>query len=250
MFHTGAFYQSVDPAGVLTTINAVADQSLFTSGIDLRVPAALNNLAAEAALTAATGPLQGQVQSPTLRNLANQDVLPVVAAATFSAYDQLQYHADNPIALAAAESLNFAIAATGGAAAVNYGLVWLSDGPVKPTTGKIFSIRATSSVTLAAGVWVNGALTFGSTLPAGTYQVVGMYAQGAHLVAARLLFVGGTFRPGVPANADLNHNHFAQFRNGYAGVFGSFDINQPPSVDCLGVTDTAQTFVLDLIKTA
>lgn len=248
--HLGAFYQSVDPAGALTQIDAVPDQAIFTSGIDLRVPKGMANLLGEAALSAATGPLFGQVQSPTLRDLVNQDVSPIVAAVKFSTYDSYQWHGDNPRALTEAESLNFAINATGGAAAANYGLVWLGDGAVKPQQGKIFTVRATAGITLSAGAWVNGSLTFQDTLPSGTYQVVGMYAEGPNLVAARLVFIGGSFRPGVPANSSLAQNIAPHFRNGAVGVFGQFDVNQPPTLDALGVTDTSQVVLLDLIKTA
>ena len=102
---------------------------------------------------------------------------------------------------------------------------------------------------MSAGSWVNTALTFNSTLPSGTYQVVGMRAEGANLVAARLVFVGGQFRPGVAAASAANLALFNRFRNGQIGVFGAFDVNQPPTLDCLGVTDTSQEVVLDLIKT-
>lgn len=250
MFHLGAFYQNVDPGASLKQINAVPDQAVFTSGVDMRVPTGMANLLAEAALSAATAPLYGQVQSPTLRDLANQDIDPVADAIVWSEVGTMQYHGQSPRDLTEAESLNLAIYATGGAAAHNYGLVWIGDGAFKPTTGKIFSVRATASATLAAGSWVNAALTFNSTLPSGTYQVVGLRAQGANLIAARLVFVGGRFRPGVPADPALDTNYAPEFRMGRSGVFGEFDVNQPPTVDCLGETDTAQVFVLDLIKTA
>lgn len=249
MMHLAAFYKSVDPAAALTLISAVPDQSVFTSGNDVRVPTALPNLLGEAALSAATTPLYAQVQSPSLRDLANQDVQPIALAAVFAQSDQWQWHGDNPRALVAAESVNFAINATGGAAAANYGLIWLGDGAPKAQTGKMFSIRATGAATLVAGTWVNTALTFNSTLPAGTYDVVGMRAQGTNLVAARLSFVGGQFRPGVPGEVTNNTSWWRAARYGNLGVFGSFDINQPPTADCLGATDTVQNFILDLIKT-
>lgn len=249
MMHLAGFYSSVNPAGVLTQLAAIPDQSLYVTGNEIRVPSGLANLLAEAALSANTGPIQGQVQSPTLRSLANQDVLPIQVAAKFASQLGAQIHMDNPRGLTVAEPVNFAINATGGAAAANYGLVLLGDGAVKPTTGAIISVLATAGITLSAGNWVNGPLAFNSVLPAGTYQVVGMYAYGANLVAARLVFPGGTFRPGVFANSAVADNFFPGFRNGYAGVFGEFDTNQPPTLDALGATDTAQTLVLDLIKT-
>lgn len=248
MFHLAAFYESVDPGAALTKISAVADQAVRTDADDLIVPTGVSNLIGEAALTAATGPGYGQVQSPSLRQLANQDVLPIVAGVVFGGNPSVQSHFNNPRPLKANESLNFAIEATGGAAASCYGLVWLSDGALQPVQGNIFTVRATGAATLAAGSWVNTSLTFDSTLPAGTYNIVGFRAVGTNLVAARLSLVGGAFRPGIPAVNAVGDREFRFGRFGDMGSFGTFDVNQPPTVDCLGITDTSQVFVLDLIK--
>lgn len=248
MFHLAAYYASVNSAGALAQLNAIAEQALAVNNNNIVVPSAVANLLAEAALSAQTSPLSAQVQSPTLRQLVNQDVGPVVSTLKFSAYYQLQWHGDNPRALSASEQLSFFLSATGGAAAGNYGLVWLGDGAIKPTSGKIFTVRCTAAAALAAGAWVNSVLTFPSILPAGTYQIVGMRAEGANLVAARLSFVGGGFRPGVPAENGPTTQFFPDFRDGAMGVFGQFDQTQPPTVDCLGATDTTQVIYLDLIK--
>lgn len=248
MFHLAAFYKSVDPSDALTLISAVADQAVRTNGNDLVVPNAIANLLAEAALSAATTPSIAQVQSPSLRQLANQDVLPVLTSAKFGGNPPVQGHWQSPRALKGAESLNFAINATGGAAAANYGLVWLGDGPLSRTTGNMFSVHATGAATLSAGEWVNTALTFDETLPSGTYNVVGMRAQGANLVAARLNLVGQGYRPGVPAVNATGDQDYLPLRMGSGGSFGVFDVNQPPTIDCIGATDTAQSIILDLIK--
>ena len=248
MFHLAAYYASAITTGGLTKIAAVADQALRTDGNDLVVPAGVSNLVGEAALSAATTVVQGQVSSPSLRQLANQDVLPIVAGVVFGSNPAVQAHFNLPRALKANESLNFAVDDTDAAAAAKYGLVWLADGALPQVTGNVFSVRATGAATLAAGSWVNTALTFDSTLPAGTYNVVGMRAVGTNLVAARLSFVGGAFRPGVPAVNAAGDREFRYARYGAMGSFGIFDVNQPPTMDCLGVTDTTQVVELDLIK--
>jgi hypothetical protein len=183
-----------------------------------------------------------------LRAIANLDVEPVVAAAVFGSPPEQMVHPDSPIPVVENESLNFAVNSNPAAAADHYGLVWLSDGPLAAVKGSIYTVRATGTCALSAGKWINGNLTFSQTLPAGTYQVVGMRARGTNLVAARLVFVGGLYRPGVGAvNAlgDLDP-YFARYGN--MGIFGQFDNTTPPTVDCLGITDVAQTFELDLIK--
>lgn len=248
MQHLAAFYESLDPAGALTKIAAVADQAIRTDGDDIVVPGDLSNLVMEAALSAATGPQYAEVQSPSLRQLANQDVQPIIGSLVFGADPAVQAHFGNPRPLKGNESVNFLVNATGGAAAGNYGLIVLSNGAVQPITGNIFSVRASAAAHLVAGTWVNSALTFDETLPAGTYNVVGMRAEGAHLVAARLVFVGSGYRPGVPAVNTTADKDFRYGRFGQMGSLGVFDVNQPPTVDCLGVTDTSQNILLDLIK--
>jgi len=248
MMHLGAFYQSVNPGGVLTNINAVPDQAIFTSGHDLRVPTDVPNIIWEAALTAAAGPVLGQIQSPSLRELANRDIEPIEPAAVFSNLAKLQYHGDSPIALMPYESMNFAILATGGVASECYGLVALADGPVKPVSGNIFTVRASAAAALTLGAWVNAPVTFESTLPAGVYQVVGFRASSTNLVAARLVFIGQAYRPGVTGCVSSAVTGMLNHRYGALGVFGQFDVNQPPTVDFLGVTDVAQEVVFDLIK--
>jgi hypothetical protein len=247
--HLAAWGASVNSAGALTNISAIADQAIFTSGNDIRVPTDLSKIVWEAAVSNQTGPTQGQVTSPSLRDLANLDIEPIVSGLVFGAPPQIQWHGDSPRDLVPYESMDFAILATGGAAAQNYGLVQLSDSAIKPVTGEIFTIRGTLAIALALNTWVNGGITFKQTLPAGRYQVVGMRVSSANLVAARLVFIGQAYRPGVLGNTSANNVGDFRFRLGRPGVYGEFDINQPPTVDALGVTDVAQEIVLDLIKT-
>lgn len=248
MHHLAAWGQSSDLAGVLTALNAVQDPVLTTSGADIRVPKELPFIIGQAALLGNATPARAQISSPSLRAMVNLDIEPIVGALVFGSFPEQLVHPDSPIPVVANESLNFNAQATGGVATENYGLAWLADGPQQAVKGAIYTVRATAAVTLAANTWVNGNLTFAQTLPAGSYQVVGMRARGTNLVAARLVFVGGQWRPGVAAVNALGNVDPWAFRYGGLGVWGQFDNTTPPTVDCLGVTDSAQTFDLDLIK--
>lgn len=248
MFHLAAFYQSVDPSGVLLPINAVNEATLMVSGADLRVPKALPFIIGAAALANDASATRAQVQSPSLRILTNLDVEPLVAALVFGNPPEQSFWPETPIPVVPDESLNFAILSDPAAAAVHYGLVFLSDGPQSPVAGNVFSVRATAAITLSAGVWVNGPLTFGQTLPAGRYAVVGMRARSTNLVAARLVFAEQMARPGVLAvNAIADQDPYWT-RFGRMGVFGEFESTTPPTLDALGVTDTAETIILDLVR--
>jgi len=130
-----------------------------------------------------------------------------------------------------------------------YGFAWLVDAAPAPVNGEIFSVRATAAISLAARVWTNGDLTFTQDLPFGTYDVVGLRAESTNLIVARLVFPGGRWRPGVPGANAPGDVDAPQFRYGASGVIGSFNSNSPPSIDMIGITDTAEDVILDLIKT-
>lgn len=248
MFHLVGYEQSVSLAA-LTAINPIPDGTVRVINTDILVPKELPNIISAAALiNSATATLRAELQAPSLRATLNFDINPIVNGLVFGSLPRCMRMWQTPLSLNANEPLDFFI--QNGAAVMNRGLIMLSDGPVRPVQGKIYTVRATGAATLVTGTWVNTALTFGQALPAGHYQVVGFRAVGTNLVAARIFFTGSPWRPGTYAANVSNDNEWPDFRYGNLGVWGEFDNTTPPSVDCLGVTDTAQEFEFDLIKTA
>lgn len=248
MFHTIAWFESIDPANALVPIAAVPEVQLFSSGDDIRVPEKLPGLIGAAALINDASGVRAQLQAPSLRVLTNLDIEPIVLAATFGEPPEVLFHPQSFIPLDPDEALQFHVQSDPAAAVAHFGVVWLADGPQVPAEGRLFSVRATSAVTQVNGAWTNGALTLSQTLPAGQYQVVGMRARSTDGVAARLIFTEQTSRPGVPmANAVADEDVMA-FRFGRAGVFGVFPNTIPPTVDVLGGAATSQVYILDLIR--
>lgn len=248
MFHLAAFEQSLDPAGAFVAINAIREEQFQVNGVDFRVRAGLENILGMACTINDASAVRAQVQSPSLRTLANLDVEPIIAALVFGNRPVVGFYPEVAISVAADENVNFFVQSDPAAAAMHRGFVWFGDGPQAPVKGSFFSIRATSAITLATGTWVNGNLTFGQVLPTGRYQVIGMRARGANLVAARLVFPEQVPRPGCVACTAIGDQMDPVFRAGNSGVWGEFDNTVPPTVDCLGVTDTAQTYILDLVR--
>jgi hypothetical protein len=250
MQHLTAFYESVDQGGALAAIAAVPDQSLNISGDDVTVPGELPFLAGAACLTAAATLTAAQIQAPSLQALAYPDIDTLVGAVVFGSIPEYSYNPSTARRLVGGEDLQFHTNTDNVGATGIYGLITLIDGPPTPVGGDQFTVRCTGAATLSAGLWVNTNLTFTQNLPFGNYDVVGIRAVGTNLVAARLNFIGGSFRPGVPAvnaNGDVG---FAPMRHGRSGILGSFNSKALPTLDCLGVTDTAQTIFLDLIRTS
>lgn len=247
--HLAAFRSNADQAAAAANLAAVADQSVATDGNFIRVPSALVNLVGEAyfsgTLTAFTS---AQVQSPTLRQLVNQNIATRGATTDNAKIENVQWHGSLPRPMVSAEGIEFVTNTDSGAAVEHHGLIWLADGAIQPVNGPIFTTRATAAITAVNTGWTNGVLTFTERLPYGNYDVVGMRCLAADGTAARLVFPGLPFRPGVPVDQDELALDPLWFRYGRAGVFGTFDLNSPPTLDVFGGAATAQVLYLDLIK--
>jgi hypothetical protein len=248
MFHLAAFEQSIDPAGALTAITAVREEMFFTNGADFRVPKEYPNIIGAIAMANDASASRAQIQSPSLRMIANLDVEPIVIAAVLGNPPEQCFWPDNPVPLTPDEALNFAFLSDPAAAALHYGLVYLSDGPQVPITGQGFTVRCTATVQQVAGAWVNGNLTFAQSLPSGSYQVIGMRCRSTDAVAARLVFPSTVARPGVPVVNAIGDQDPYWTRFGRMGVFGEFPHTNPPTIDVLGGAAAAQTVMLDLVR--
>jgi len=248
MLHTVGYEQTVSNAAP-TAITPIPDPTVAVIGNDIRVPGALPNIAGVIGMiNSAAATLRAQIVTPSLRAVLPLDVSPIVnGLIQGTGYPRMLRLWSSPVPLIGLEPMDLLI--QNAAAVLNRGFVWLCDGPVKPTTGKIYSVRWTATASLVTASWVNsGAITFASTLPTGHYQVVGMRSWSANQVAARIFFVGYPWRPGVPAGSAEDNTEDPFFRFGNLGVWGEFDNTVPPTIDFMGITDTAEAGQFDLIK--
>lgn len=242
-----AWTENYTAAATMDAMTAVADPHVRVSGDDIWIPEALPFLAGYKALGSTL--TAARIESPTLRTLTPIDVSPLDTAAKPTGANLMVKIFSNPKTVGGGEALNFraSVSASGRA----WGLAWLSDGPLAPVTGEVFTVKCTSATTLVANAWTNGALTFAQTLPRGRYAVVGMRALSAGLVAARLVFPGYAWRPGCVGYSAENNTEDPDFRGGRIGVWGEFDHDVPPTVDFLSTSaDTSEVVYLDLIKIA
>lgn len=253
-FHLAAFWENIDHTGVRGNIAAaLGEQVLFINGDEIRVPDDVKNIVAVAAM-AALNTTSVQLVAPSLRDIANLDIVPLNGLTDGNVEPQspalVADFRRNPMPLETGESLTCTSDSNPAAAADQSTLVWLADGPIAPVEGQaIYPVRCTAAITAVAGAWTNGALVFGQTLAVGNYAVVGFRAQGATLVAARLVFRGSGNRPGCIGSDLESDDDGGLFRRGNFGVFGEFHSTVPPTVDVLcNDADAAEIFVLDLVK--
>ena len=254
------FHESV-AASTLTKITALADEHIRVSGDDIVVPE-LNKIIG--ALFMSPNMANGELSSPSLRRMWLEDVLPILQDSKLPTTqavneggtdtyniprdDYFMNLVDNPLILEQSEKLNVLVD-NGGNAEDNLVLVWLSDSKNAPVKGEIHRIKATASKTLTSYAWTNGAITFEQTLPAGRYAVVGMRAKSTSLIAARLVFVGESWRPGVLGQKAYSDDRPKIFEKGNLGTFGEFEFDQPPTIDFLAsAADTSEEVWLDLVQ--
>ena len=247
MAFTMVAYSESQDSATLVNVAALVDPHVRVVGDDIVVPSGLPYVGGVYAIGADI--TRAQLVSPSIRRRYPLEVTPIEIAAEPS--DPVKYTPffASPIGLDEDEALNFQAAENNASAGRCTGVVWLCDGATSPITGsEIFTIRSTNASTLVSYAWTNGALTFGDTLPAGTYAVVGMRASSTGLIAARLVFSQYPYRPGCIGSDTLGELGVPIFRMGGLGIWGEFQHNTPPTVDFLSLSaDTSQTVDLDLV---
>ncbi len=251
-FTLGGFAEDIDLAGADGNLAALADTHLFTQGDDLRVPTLNQILAVWAGLGSGGNGLM-RLESPSLRDLNRLVINPLngLGDADVEPSDPLAIldYSRNPRRLDVDEILQVIANSDTTAAAFQWCILALGDGIQQPASGEIIKVHADGSTTVTARAWSTVTITFADTLPTGTYQVVGLRAFGASMVAARFVFKPGTWRPGCPGLDSQASMDYPIFRNGGLGVWGEFQQTTPPDIEVLcDLADTSQDFELDLIK--
>ena len=255
MFTTVAYYQSVDPGALDVKIPAVADPTVRVQANDLYVPT-LNRLMGAAAMVSTTGGLGiARLAAPSLLRVSRYVIAGIngAAAAINLPLDpqNVELHESGYPVLATNEALDAIVNSDPAAAQIHSVVVWLADSlQAKIQPPEIFTIRATGATACVAGTWTNiSPLTFDDQLPVGRYSIVGMRAQSANLLAARLVIPGYAWRPGVLGCNTAAHREDERFRRGYIGEFAQFDEVTLFTVDCLaGAADAAEIFEFDVVK--
>jgi len=248
MFTLVGYYDATAHAA-LAAIAAIADPHVRVSGNDIYVPA-LNKMLA--VFAGGSGLEECRMQSPSLRRLVNQRIEFIYPQAMPPGdWMGLEVHLwkERARTLDIAEALN-AFCLNSVAAAAEYVFIWLMDKLEALPAGEIASLEGTVSLTAVVGAWVNGAITFTQTLPAGRYAICGMRIRGGSVVAARCVFPDISPRPGCIGTPHYYEPGIAAFRYGGLGNWGEFEHDAPPSIDVLGATAGALTYdvVMDLIQ--
>lgn len=249
MHNLVAFFKSVAQDAVLDNITPVTDP-LVTVTANNRVifpqdyQVGLKHLSCLAATRA-------RINTPSMRNVCLPEIYPIDVTAAVGTNPPVDGPSWGLLRVPRNDEFGIDVSRGGAGAADCYGAIWVAPAFVSAPPGPVFTMRATCAITLTAGTWVTGNLTFDQTLPFGRYAVVGMHVTLNDGMYARLTFPGQTqFRPGVVVVEAVGDYVNPQiFRYGNMGLFGTFDSTAQPGLECLGDTAGAETAVvlLDLV---
>jgi hypothetical protein len=249
--HTLAYTKLDTAATANEDIPAVTDSVVTVQNNHYIVQSDMNLLAAYARDAGATN---ARIFTPQLLKVGIPSVSPVNANAAPITLPPMDYYPPAKLRIPAIDEIAFQIS-NGGAGGVRaIGAIWLStpDHNFNVPPGDAYTLRATATITGVANAWTTGPITFEQVLPAGTYQVVGLNVIGATTELARIVFMGGGWRPGVIVMPAVGNYNWEYFRFGNSGLLGTFVSTAQPQLDVFQTTAaaTAYTIFMDVVKVA
>jgi len=250
MFHLAAFGGLQNPNVTFLPIAPIPDQQIPNNQNNQFIMP--SNVQIWAAYMLGGNLIRGRINNPTLRQVGLPDIFPFSRGNTNPSLAQLDYlYGFGPV-LPKNDPLEIDTSTDAGAVTSNWAFVWLSDQNRNVPVGPAYKIHATSPGAAAPGfTWQPQALTVDQVLPYGTYSIVGMQCQAVNMLAGRLIFVGGGWRPGTLAVNAVGDQPNPLFQSGNLGEFGRFESNAQPSAEIIanGAVGTVNWY-LDLVKIA
>lgn len=245
--HLAAFRGNVVNGTTNTPIAGVLDNILTRD--------ASNNFLAPAAGVIRLGVASGvnasraRINTAVLREVALPYIAPINQSVVVPSPPNLADFGDFGPMPRPADSVSVESTHSDVAAQIQFAGLWWKFGRKEPTPGKEYRTRFTSAIAGVIGSWASGAIVLDQVLPAGIYQVVGMDVFGANLQLARLIFMGGGWRPGVLCRNAVNSIPHPIFTDGRLGVYGEFNSVAMPQLEIYcEAANAAQEGYLDLVR--
>jgi len=198
----------------------------------------------------AAAPNRARFITPSARQITTPWIRPINGAIVPGDEPNIADYRHNPFRIRGLEELQLEAMQTSGGAAVIAATAGLSQGMIGPApAGDVYSMRGTGATTLTAGGWTSTPITWQDTLPTGLYACVGLEYIGTTALAARLIFEEQWARPGCVGSGSVVNSGLEMFRKGGLGIWGRFNANRMPSIECLAnAADTAEEIYLDFVR--
>ena len=252
--HMSGWYESLDPSGADTPLEAMMDERMFTQGDNIRTDELLEIMGLGVCIgTAASTAANSYLYTPTIDTLGRNYLSPLnvsTAAAVNANQVRFASYERRPLRVADDELMRLYINALPGAAAVQAGFIIFTDGRMMQIpSGRHITWRGTFVAPAASGVWSPVNVTWQTELLPGEYGVIGMQVVAPTTLAARL----NTRRtplwfPGVMVQPAFDTLPAMYQMPGKMGVWTNFHFTQPPTLEVCAVTPAAGAVYLDIVQ--
>lgn len=183
---------------------------------------------------------RARLLSPSIRQITTPFIRPVEANATPGSLYGYQDFGNNPLLARAFEELQVNALQSSAGAEREIVLLGISDSPTTADpVGQGFVMRGTSATAAVANAWTQIAMTWNDTLPAGSYEIIGIEYVAATGVASRVIFEDSPWRPGAPGVAAAASKSWPKFSFGGFGPYGRFNANRFPNIEVLNTAAVA-----------
>lgn len=234
MFTTIAWSEEIDPAGVFANLTAVPDPHVTTQGDSIYVPEFANQLLMAEANIGTTG-TNARIRAPSLEGKNPLYLRPVNLGLYNDGLSHIAKYLNGGHAFQPNEGIKVEVEANPAAAEYESIVMFLCDSIPNQVQGNMFTIEATITLALAAGLWQFSELTLVHDLPNGNFTVVGLRIVAASGVVARFIHGNIKHRPGAPCQTGLeNEDYLNPFRCGRLGEWFTFDNRNLPGLEVLG----------------
>lgn len=190
-----------------------------------------------------------RLNTPAARYVGLPSVQPINNGSSPLLFPAINDYSDGPLTIPKADEIAFESTSNDAAAQTHYlGVVFgFAMRPTPP--GQRYRLRGTAAITAVAGSWVSGSITMDSVLPRGTYMLCGLNVVGTNLFAARLIFPGASYRPGVYCQTVNTSIPWPGWRDGRLGTYGDFDSVNTPNLEILSTgANTSQEIYMDVVR--
>jgi len=246
MFHLAAFYKSDLGNTADTDINAVTDDLLNINNNHIVIPESMKLIGAYAGSATLN---RAKFETPSMRQIAGPYIRPVNVNTLPPTNANMWIMDYSPYQLMAGEELQVKATSAVAMTEAFYALAWLQQRYVNPPVGPITPLRATSTMAAVTGAWTSVSLTWGDTIPAGTYALVLSECFSTNAIAHRWVLDGYFYRPGFLSGASNAIRLPDGINKGQFGQLGTFRSNNLPRLQVLcNGADNAHTAFAYAIK--
>lgn len=199
-----------------------------------------------AAYGGGTGLLSTLLSSPTLLQNGYPAIYPIDSGALGGNLPATYRPMQNGLILPAREQIQVLINHTGAGPDQLATMLFHTKQFRNAPPGPFKTIQATATGANGNLVWSLLTMSLTQGLKRGRYACVGMAAQGTNLLAARLVFPQQVDRPGCMCTIDATLYEWDDYRYGNMGLYGVFDNDNLPQIECFGTGALSGTITIYL----